>query len=815
MRLPVYEQQVRLAGRNRTDLSVRANPNAFGAQIGAAVQDLGGAVGKWAEAKAYKAALIDEAEAYRAINEKIDYDREVLYDPTSGALNQTGANGTGANRDKATSRIAERRQQIAESLSPGARKIFERKADALDDTAADSLIKHDAVQTANYLNAEGQALVDNLLTSALDNYGSDAKWDQFTSSAIGEAERLARLNGQPPEAIAKMRSDILGEAHRNRAIRIAYDDPIKADAYLDAHREEIGEAHYGELKKGMEPAVVDRKAEDAVDALRNDAGYIGGAAKKGGDDTWLVYNNKMAKRNLPISPALRTKMSFLRDMGVTMEVRSGGQKSAAELKKEGEGLGLSGAELTKYINDRRTGAENHDHGGAADVVFLRNGKPLDPNNPEDIPYLVEIAQRAWDAGVGGIGAGPGYMGGGAVIHIGGGSPRVWGSGGKGENAAQWLKDAVAGRAPGTVASDNDHTQGGVYTTRSAYEEIMKIEDPKVRAAALAKLDQQLTTEAKLSAEDQKNAGNEAWKMFLQDGMRPQDVPMDLQIKMGREGTLNFFESARAYESGTLVTNEEIYSDLQRMAVEDPNNFVALDLNNYRLDFSKSDFRAIEQLQLNTITALNRSETDGRKALDDPANMKALYAAAEQRYNDVVPESGAKKGTEAAKQEAARRNRYLEQMSEYSRQFMQEKGRLMTYDEQNRLFSMLLTPIILESDGTLYGTNQREAMLFDAPFREADERVARAGVAAEDISLVDEEIAREELVRFYGREPSDDEVVVHHNRKLLAQMGVSPEMTYADVPKDVRRKLEDRYPDASDEELVDIYIDFVLEQAKPQ
>lgn len=792
MRLPVYEQQVRLAGRNRTDLSVRANPNAFGAQIGAAVQDLGGAVGKWAEAKAYKAALTDEAEAYRAINEKIDYDREVLYDPTSGALNQTGANGTGANRDKATSRIAERRQQIAESLSPGARKIFERKADALDDTAADSLIKHDAVQTANYLNAEGQALVDNLLTSALDNYGSDAKWDQFTSSAISEAERLARLNGQPPEAIAKMRSDILGEAHRNRAIRIAYDDPIKADAYLDAHREEIGEARYGELKKGMEPAVVDRKAEDAVGALRGSDGYVG--IRDANDDAWLLYSNEGKVRNKPISPQLRTSMSFLRDMGITMEVFSGGQDAAGE-------------------GGRRTGSTRHDHGHAADVFFYKDGRKLDWNNPADQPYFREIIARAKAAGVTGFGAGPGYMSDGSM-HIGFGEPGVWGAGGKRDNAPEWLVAAYEGTAQGVVpATEGGHDHG--YTTRSAYEEIMKIEDPKVRAAALAKLDQQLTTEAKLSAEDQKNAGNEAWKMFLQDGMRPQDVPMDLQIKMGREGTLNFFESARAYESGTLVTDEEVYSDLQRMAVEDPNNFVALDLNNYRLDFSKSDFRAIEQLQLNTITALNKTETDGRKALDDPANMKELYAAAEQRYNDVVPESGAKKGTEAAKQEAARRNRYLEQMSEYSRQFMQEKGRLMTYDEQNRLFSMLLTPIILESDGTLYGTNQREAMLFDAPFREADERVARAGVAAEDISLVDEEVARDELVRFYGREPSDDEVVVHHNRKLLAQMGVSPEMTYTDVPKDVRRKLEDRYPDASDEELVDIYIDFVLEQAKPQ
>ena len=42
-------------------------------------------------------------------------------------------------------------------------------------------------------------------------------------------------------------------------------------------------------------------------------------------------------------------------------------------------------------------------------------------------------------------------------------------------------------------------------------------------------------------EDQRGAADEAWRLYTQDGMRPQDVPMDLQIKMGREATLNFFE----------------------------------------------------------------------------------------------------------------------------------------------------------------------------------------------------------------------------------------------------------------------------------
>jgi hypothetical protein len=956
MRLPVYEQQVRLQGRNRTDLNVRATPNAFGAQVGAAVQGLGDSVARIAEAKAFKDSVVADADAKAGLNEYLDYSRNVMYDPQKGALNQTGSNGMAENRANAEARLAERRKAIEEKLGPQARKVFQDAADRLDDNSADALIKHDAEQTRTYVNGQSQALTENFMKAAVDNYGDDAKWNEFMGAAMGEIARTGQLNGLSPETIALKQQEALTAAHSNRAIRIAYDDPIKADEYLETNREKLGEAEYSRLKSGMEAAVVEHKADKYVQDLMGGDGYIGAggtsstgidnlgretyivgvessgrtdatnpnstatgsvqfldgtylewvgkvspewaagmsreeilatrtdpvkeaeiyrafrdnnlavleskgladtprnryvmhhfgvgggarmleveAAGQGNvpvvdivgqevvdknphikgktvsgalavlqgkvsahgkfngpgtqepampaDTTWLKYSNQKAVRNDRLSPQLVNSMAFLGEMGITMEVFSGGQES----NKPGEG----------------TGSERHNHGNSADVEFYKDGRKLSPKNPEDRAILTQIIQTAMANGVTGFGEGDDYMGEGR-IHVGFGDPGVWGKGGKGENAPEWLVQAFNSGTLGAAPA----ASGGM-STRSAYEAVMAIEDPKVRAAAMAKLDAQLKTEAALTAADQKAASDEAWRLYTQNGMKPEQVPMDLQIKMGREATLNFFESARAYESGTLVTDELRYSELQRLAVEDPKTFSEMDLSYDRKNFSKSDFRAIEQMQLELLQGMEANDGKARDALNDPATMKGVYDAAERVYQDAVPSKESRRSQE----EAAAYNRFQEQVKSYARDFMTEKGRPMTFDEQDRLFSMLLTPVVIENNSGIFGSS-RDAMLFDAPFREPGERV-RGNVPAGDITLADEEEARAELQAFYGREPSEDEITVHHNRKLLADMGISPEMEYSEVPRDIRRKLGSQYPDASDEELVDLYIDFVLETAKRQ
>ena len=78
-------------------------------------------------------------------------------------------------------------------------------------------------------------------------------------------------------------------------------------------------------------------------------------------------------RNNPLSDDLVGALSFLPELGVELEVFSGGQDP-------------------KGSGGRRTGSTRHDHGNAADVFFRRDGRRLDWRNEADIPLLQETAK---------------------------------------------------------------------------------------------------------------------------------------------------------------------------------------------------------------------------------------------------------------------------------------------------------------------------------------------------------------------------------------------------------------------------------------
>jgi len=179
------------------------------------------------------------------------------------------------------------------------------------------------------------------------------------------------------------------------------------------------------------------------ESLRNRAMREGGGPTNEAVNAWLRYDNQNATRNKPISSKLEAALSFLPDMGISMEVYSGGQDA-------------------KGTGNRRTGSVRHDHGNAADVRFYKDGRLLSWENPGDIPLYQEIVRRARQNGVTGFGAGPGYMEPGAM-HIGFGNPAVWGAGGKGENAPDWLRQAFGGVTDGETGQVRVPGVGGAVT----------------------------------------------------------------------------------------------------------------------------------------------------------------------------------------------------------------------------------------------------------------------------------------------------------------------------------------------------------------
>lgn len=143
----------------------------------------------------------------------------------------------------------------------------------------------------------------------------------------------------------------------------------------------------------------------------------------------ISYQNYGAIRSLPLSPELEAALNAA-GMAIGADriiVHSGGQPTAAE----------GGA---------RTGSTRHDHGGAGDIEIIVGGRSLNFSDPRDQPLATQFVQAASQQGLTGFGQGDDYMGP-TRIHVGYGTPAVWGANGASANAPQWLLSATSGAAP--------------------------------------------------------------------------------------------------------------------------------------------------------------------------------------------------------------------------------------------------------------------------------------------------------------------------------------------------------------------------------
>jgi hypothetical protein len=172
----------------------------------------------------------------------------------------------------------------------------------------------------------------------------------------------------------------------------------------------------------------------------------------------LTYANK-GVRNLPLSPEVA-------------EI----YRKAAEAAGIGEIRVTSGGQEASGPN--RTGSHRHDLGGAGDIQLVADGRVLNFTDPKDLPVISKFVSAAKAAGATGIGAGTDYMGP-NTLHVGLGSPSVWGAGGKGANAPEWLQKAY-----GTTLNSNPVAVAEAAAPAATTEETPKTWDQKV--ASLAK-----------------------------------------------------------------------------------------------------------------------------------------------------------------------------------------------------------------------------------------------------------------------------------------------------------------------------------------
>lgn len=417
--VPTYQrnQRDRTAGRTRFEVGTTAA--SFGAQIGSAMANLGTAGVRVADAMQARAMMDAEKDANDAFAEARDRASRLQYEPGEGYFTTTGENATGEARKTFNERMDGLGKEYAASIEdPAAREAFEEKWREYQFRAVEKARGHAATQGRTAYNNAADAVIQSDINEALANWDDDAEFERYLNRALQGQADLAAVNGTPEEVLQLGQETLVSELTRNRVVRIAEESPEAAQEYIDANRDRLQETDLHKLETELEPMIRQRRAQRRLEDFRTDT--------PGGRDGSIIMANQGQIRDEPLSDRLTEAMGYLGDMGITTKVFSGGQTRGPGMVEEKD----------------YTGSTRHDGGNAADVTFYKDGRALKATNPEDIPILQEIVFRGRMAGMTGFGMDDhGYMGP-DRMHIGFGAEAVWGAGGAGENAPDWLKEAA-------------------------------------------------------------------------------------------------------------------------------------------------------------------------------------------------------------------------------------------------------------------------------------------------------------------------------------------------------------------------------------
>lgn len=723
-----------LAPDGQARLNSTVTANTFGAQKGAALQTVASGVQNVAASVDAVREMEDKVLVEERVNEYSDFTRERTYDPQNGYVNQQGQNAV-EGRAAYNKDLEDNRKTLGAGLTPAQHKLYDRATQARSRQAMDTGIRHASQERRRWFDDASTARLNTFANDALAMSNEPDKLRTNMAAGDAEIQQRAALNGWGAEQTEAARGEFRSGVHKNIVLKNAITDPLGAKAWLDQNRENMTATHAVELDRALDAPVLAAQAQ--VEAERIAAGgqnpstlrpsftpARGGHSENDGHDH--------GKRTIK---AASDRVDFT---GVEPEAEAAfhGLEDALGFR-----LTVTSAFRSEADNKRVKGAKNsqHKHGNAFDISVA--GKTKEERK--------EIIRQAHAAGFRGFGIGSN------IIHIDQGGQRAWGyvtSAGGGsvpDWAAGTINEVFAGGA-----SPNDPAAGPEFVgPQYINDQVASIADPRLRAQTAATLSKMYGAQdaAQRRADQQNKLAAEKF-IITNPGTDPTKLPLEIQQQLGVDGMNTLWAyNAQVASQGAVRTDEAVYAKLQRLQAEDPAAFSTdVDMFDFLGSLSTKDRREFQQLQVDAIK-------DGREgketALTAARSITSAMSIADARLEAVGVRVPAKQATDETRTREARFQRAL---VDRMREFQMQEERVPNDYEVSDIVDQLLLPIIIKEPGTLWGTNDTEASIFEAPFR-ADNATVEIDVPYETIPVDLRLAIRQELVIELGREPTEDEV----------------------------------------------------------
>lgn len=757
-------------------------PAAAGAGFGEALQRIGTGVADVAEAMDYRDQIKAKADSDTAYGEYMEHRRQVLYDPETGYLNTRGGNAGGDARAAALDELAKRRAAVEAGLSPRAQQDFARRADGVDEQVQDAAIQHDSTQLRNYTSASTTAAIEASLAAAGMAYNDEAASDAYLQEALLGLREKALLEGTPPEALANARRELISGVTAQKVTNMAYDDPIIADQYLDASVDKMDRNEYLRLKKGLKPAVLARKADRTIAPMFAPGGAAS-ARPRSEAAAWQaagILSTASTVFGMDENAQNDAIRQYLSDGGAALDPSTTAWCAAFVNATLGhQGMSGTSSNMARSFLDWGVPVEGAPLMG--DIVVLERGNP---------PY-------------GHVGFFQGYNADGTMRVLGGNV-------GDKVAASSYSADQVLGirRATDTTpgeAPTNAQLSGGL-------DAIMSEPDIELREVMLKGFEQRLKVRDMQDAMQRETLMDDGWERIV-NGENPDNLSPEVQIEIGAGGMGSLRQAYENKVTGTDVTDDAVFQHfLDQSLSSDPvaqREFADTNLNDFAGELSAS-----------VLTSLKTAQADLRRERDIVESGRAselVYKredfgkaadSAIEQFQAVVGQRP-KSGT-ATKATTRAWNQFNSALTDAMANYANENGRQMPPDLLNQTIGVLLMPVTVNPPGMFAGA--RDTIAATLPFREGGSEVT-LNMDQTDVPMVDRTRLTNYLTKVWSKPPTQQEVVDHYELELIHSLGLHPDIEYTDIPKGIRDTIKKQNPRASDQQVIDFYLDTVVENAR--
>ena len=781
--VPRYTPNVQTRPELQQNFTVRANATPVSGAVGAGMMGLAAGMGQAAEAFQRIQELDDIARAKEADNDFASWVREAQYGE-GGYLTLQGRAAVEA-RERFEQEAQRRRDQIAGGLTtPGAQRAYQEASGARMNRLLDQSIVHQANERKRWYNDASSERLNTFANDALVAYQNPELVERNIAAGQAELRTMAELQGWDADALASREREFISGVHKNVALRMAQDNPMAAQTYVDAMRERLSGSDQFDLERALSGPVLNARAAAAAESILSGAPVEATQAPRASDlesdlrgagvaDPDLVARGSEITGIAPYIPGqvrgennvtanARGNFSYL-DAGRAMLGMTEGQdyEAISEFIKTFAGieidprqtawcaafvnamLGFDGIEGTGQLNARS---------------FLNFGTAVDEPKVGDVVVFSRGDPNGWQGHVGFF---KGYDANGNILVMGGNQSNS-------VSVQSYSADRLLGvrRPSAGVVGDQVPVNYSPAGLAHIEQQLNQIDDPQLRDATRQQIMRSVEAQNKMLRlqRDEVQRGAESWTL-ANPGVPPDRLPIEMQQSLGISGMNTLWSWHDSVQSrGEPQTDDTILYQLQEQFATDPTGFAQADLFQYRDRLSNSDWAKVTGWRQSALT-------DQRQAAEQGANLTSAFSQARGALEAVgITTAGLKP---KARAEMARREaQFNNSLAREIEAFQQAQARTPNQMEVQSMINRLLLPTVISQPRRLFpGERTEDSLLFESGGLGdiGGGRTVSLAVEYNQIPATDRVEIEIALEREFGRKPSEAEVVAAYNSWMTETM----------------------------------------------